>query len=134
MNPLRLQQGLAPAPHFLPHLAEPADFSVTLIPPWFAPTQPDWHGPLVEGSFMLHDPHDAQPVQAQGALPVELQPFLAAGDAPLVSTPGSANVHVDRLFSLALAAVQRPGRRAIFLTPHRAQVPAALPPRAMWLP
>lgn len=127
VNPLRASLGLAPVAHFLPHLAEPADFSVTLFPAWFAPTQPDWHGPVIEGDFALYDPFDAP-------LPPELQDFLAAGDAPLVFTPGSANHHAARLFELALAVVRRLGRRAVFLTPHRAQVPADLPPQVLWLP
>ncbi len=128
LNGLRAAGGLAPVPHFLPHLAEAADFVVTLFPPWFAPTQPDWRGPVVEGGFLMFDPF------TQPALPPALQDFLAAGEAPLVFTPGSANAHAARLFALSLQAVQRMGRRAVFLTPHRAQVPALLPPQVMWLP
>lgn len=132
VNPARVAQGLTPVPHFLPHLFEPADFTVTLFPPWFAPTQPDWHGPVVEGTFMLHDPHD--PPEGPSELPAEVKSFLAGGSAPLVITPGSANVHASRLFSVALAAARGLGRRVVCLTPHRAQVPAELPPEVLWWP
>ncbi|MFO1220616.1 MAG: glycosyltransferase [Burkholderiaceae bacterium] len=114
------------------HLAGAADFNVTLFPPWFAPTQSDWPGPIVEGDFALHDPHET--ADAAPALSPALQDFLARGDAPLVFTPGSANFHAARLLRLALAAVQRLGQRAVFLTPQRSQVPDPLPPQVMWLP
>jgi rhamnosyltransferase subunit B len=135
LNALRAQHSLPPVPHLLPHLTTPADFTVNLFPTWFAPTQPDWHGPVVSGSFPLHDPHDAAPgAPPAGVLSPELQAFLDAGDAPLVLTPGSANVHAHRLFNLATQVVQQLGRRAVFLTPHRAQVPAELPPQVLWQP
>lgn len=135
LNRLRAAQGLQPVPHFLPHLAQAADFCVTLFPPWFAPTQPDWHGPVVEGGLVMFDPFGAAADSgAATALPPALRDFLAAGDAPLVFTPGSANAHATRLFALALRAVQALGRRAVFLTPHRAQVPPELPPQVLWLP
>lgn len=133
LNALRAARGLGPVPHFLPHLAEAADFSVTLFPPWFAPTQPDWHGPVVEGGFVMFDPFAAA-TGAATVLPPALQDFLAGGDAPLVFTPGSSNLHAARLLGLSLRAAQQLGRRAVFLTPHRAQVPAVLPPQAIWLP
>lgn len=131
LNALRTSKGMAPVPHFLPHLAQAADFCVTLFPPWFASTQPDWQGPVVEGGFVMFDPFEADP---SAAMPPALREFLAAGDAPLVFTPGSSNMHGARLFNAALKAVQRLGRRAVFLTPHRDQVPAQLPPQVLWLP
>ncbi len=135
LNALRGAHGLAPVPHFLPHLAEAADFVVTLFPPWFGATQPDWRGPVVEGGFVMFDPFAAGAGEdPAAALPPALQDFLAAGDAPLVFTPGSANAHAARLFAASLRAVQALGRRAVFLTPHRAQVPAQLPPQVLWLP
>ena len=129
LNALRAAHGMAPLPHLLPHLAEAADFVVTLFPPWFAPTQADWRGPVVEGGFVMCDPFGED-----APLPPALQDFLAAGDAPLVFTPGSANAHGARLFAAALRAVRRLGRRAVFLTPHRDQVPAVLPPQVHWQP
>ena len=61
-----------------------------------------------------------------------LAAFLAAGPAPIVFTPGSANRHAQAYFACALEAARRLGRRAIFLTSHRAQVPENLPATVLW--
>jgi rhamnosyltransferase subunit B len=71
---------------------------------------------------------------AGAALPPELERFLADGAAPIVLTPGSGNRQAQRWLARAIQAVQRLGRRAVLLTPHRAQVPATLPPGMLWLP
>jgi len=110
-----------------------ADASLALFPPWFAPTMPDWPDGLHEGAFPLYDPSPDAPFDA------DLEAFLAAGDddaplKPIVFTPGSGNRQAARYFERALAAVRRLGRRAIFLTPHRAQVPSRLPPEVLWHP
>jgi rhamnosyltransferase subunit B len=127
LNAERARHGLGPVAHLVAHLQSVADASLTLFPPWFAPTPPDWPRPLVEGAFPLFDP--AEPV-----LPAPLAAFLDAGAPPLVFTFGSANRQAERDFAQALAAARRLGARAVLLTPHRAQVPAALPADALWLP
>jgi rhamnosyltransferase subunit B len=128
INATHARHGLAPIRHFIDHMQGIADANLTLFPPWFAPTAPDWPRPLAEGVFALYDPH-ADPV-----LPPELERFLAGGAAPIVLTPGSGNRQARRWLEHAVQAVQRLGRRAVLLTPHRAQVPAALPPGMLWLP
>ncbi len=131
LNAARAGAGLAPVAHFIDHLQDVADAHVTLFPRWFQPALPDWPQPLVEGAFQLFDVHvDADAPAHDDALAA----FLRAGDAPVVFTPGSGNRQAARWFDRALRATERLGRRAIFLTPHRAQVPAALPASTLWLP
>ena len=128
LNAARARYGLAPWHHFVVDLQKVADASVTLFPAWFSVTAPDWPQPLIEGDFQLYDPHTS------ATLTPELERFLAAGAAPLIFTPGSGNRQAARYFMRALGAVRRLRARAVFLTPHRAQVPAALPPTVLWMP
>ena len=131
INASHARHGLAPIRHFVDHLQDVADANVTLFPPWFAATPPDWPRPLAEGVFALHDPHDPH---ARAALPPELERFLQAGTAPLVLTPGSGNRQARGWLARAVEAAQRIDRRALLLTPHREQVPDPLPPGMLWLP
>jgi rhamnosyltransferase subunit B len=128
INATHARYGLPPIRHFIDHLQAVADAHLTLFPPWFAATPPDWPRPLAEGVFALHDPH------AQAELPPELERFLLAGAAPLVLTPGSGNRQAHRWLARAVAAARRLDRRAILLTSHREQVPEPLPPGMLWLP
>ncbi len=132
VNAMHARYGLPPIRHFIEHLQGIADAHLTLFPPWFAPTPPDWPRPLAEGVFALHDPHHDP--QFPAALPPELERFLADGTAPIVLTPGSGNRQAHGWLACALQATQRLGRRAVLLTPHREQVPTALSPDMLWLP
>jgi rhamnosyltransferase subunit B len=126
INAARGAHGLAPVPSLMDWIAAVPDLSLTLFPDWFAPTQPDWPRPLVRGDFPLFDPNaDAQPAP-------ELAAFLQAGPPPLVFTHGTGNTQAAAYFRHACAAAARLGRRAVFLTPHRDQVPADLPPTMLW--
>ncbi|MES2888196.1 MAG: nucleotide disphospho-sugar-binding domain-containing protein [Pseudomonadota bacterium] len=127
LNQARAQVGLPPVRHFLPHLQAVPDLSLTLFPEWFAPTPPDWPQPLCRADFPLHDPHAEAPL-----LPA-LTDFLAVGAPPIVFTPGTGHRHAARTFAQALQAVQQLGRRAVFVTPYRDQVPTVLPPNVLWL-
>lgn len=128
INAAREPHRLPPVRSLLTHIADAPDLSVTLFPPWFAPAVPDWPRPLIEGDFPLFD------AAAKDGFSAELSAFLAAGDKPVVFTPGTANIHAADFFARALAAVDSLGRRAIFLTRERAQVPAQLPPSVLWQP
>ena len=128
VNATHARYGLPPIRHFIDHLQGVADAHLTLFPPWFGATPPDWPRPLAEGVFALHDPH------AQARLPPELEAFLQAGTPPLVLTPGSGNRQARRWLARAVQAAQRLDRRALLLTPHREQVPEPLPPGMLWLP
>ena len=128
INAAHARFGLPPIRHFVDHLQSVADAHLTLFPPWFTPTPPDWPRPLAEGVFALYDPH------GDAALPPALLQFLDAGDAPLVLTPGSGNRQARSWLARAVQAAQRLGRRAVLLTPHQEQVPAPLPADMLWLP
>jgi rhamnosyltransferase subunit B len=126
LNEDRRVHGLAPVAGFIEHLQSVPQASVTLFPPWFGAVQPDWPRPLVPGAFVLHDPG------AQDALPAPVRAFLDAGTPPVVFTAGTGQVHAAAVFSAALEATREAGRRALLLTPERAQVPAVLPDSALW--
>ncbi len=112
----------------LAHIEDAPDLTVTLFPSWFGPDMPDWPQPRLAADFPLFD------AVSQGGLSTELKIYLAAGEMPIVFTPGTGNLHAEAFFSTALAAVTTLGRRALFLTRERPQVPAELPPSVMWQP
>jgi len=126
LNADRAARNLPPVRHLLGHLMAAADASVTLFPPWFSPTRPDWPTPLTEGAFVLHDP------QAGAPLPEPVRAFLGDGAPPVVVTAGTGQVHAAAFFASVLAAARAAGRRAVVLTPERAQVPAPLGADALW--
>jgi rhamnosyltransferase subunit B len=128
LNAVRTPLGLPKLDSFLTHLAEAPDLSVTLFPAWFAPVVPDWPRPLIEGDFQLFE------ASTQEGFSEDLSAFLAAGRKPLVFTPGTGNLHAADFFACALAAINRLGHRAIFLTRERTQIPVSLPDSVLWQP
>lgn len=98
------------------------DGVLLLFPDWFAAPQPDWPANLLQHTFPLED------LAAERPLSAELQRFLAAGEKPIVFTPGSANIQAHHFFDSAFKAVTRLGRRAVFVTRDLSQLPADLPP------
>jgi rhamnosyltransferase subunit B len=121
LNAARAARGLPPIRNLIAHLMAIPDLSLALFPDWFAAPPPDWPQPLHQAGFPLYDP-------APDALPsVELRAFLDAGPLPVVFTPGTGNRQARAYFEAAAQAVNQLGLRAIFLTPHRDQLPAALP-------
>ena len=92
-----------------------------LFPDWFAAPQPDWPPQTRLTGFPLYDDHGTQ------ELPEEVQDFLAAGDPPIVFTPGSAMQHGQSFFTESVAACRLSGRRGLLLTRFREQVPDPLP-------
>jgi rhamnosyltransferase subunit B len=128
VNATRDAFGLPPIKHFVAHMESVADLTVTLFPAWFASAYPDWPKPVLMGDFQLFD------ATANETLTADVTRFLAAQDAPIVFTPGSGNHHASAYFAHALHAIARLGRRAIFLTRHRAQVPDVLPDSILWQP
>ena len=126
VNAARAAHGLAPVATLSEAIFAVPDLSLTLFPDWFAPTQPDWPQPLWRAGFPLYDP------TPDAFLAPALAAFLDAGPAPLAFTHGTGNTQAAAYFQAAATACARLGRRAIFLTPHRAQVPAALPASMLW--
>ena len=128
VNALRRRYGLQGVKHYVDHSQSVPDLSVTLFPTWFGPTQPDWPRPLHSGYFPVYDP------KSSAAVNPELKEFLASGSAPLIFTHGTGNRHAAHYFRCALEAAENLGRRAIFLTADRLQLPALLPADILWQP
>ncbi len=85
-------------------------------------TRPDWPANTQVTGFPFYDAGD------NAALQPELERFLAAGEAPLVFTLGSAAVHLaGTFFEESIEAVRMLGRRAVFLVGKEEQRPARLP-------
>ena len=126
VNAARARAGLAPVGALIDTLFSIADLSILLFPAWFAPTQPDWPRPLLRAGFPLYDPDPHAPLSS------ELQRFLGQGGRPLVVTPGTGNRQARAWFEHAAEAARMLGQRAIFLTPHRDQLPGTLPCHVLW--
>jgi UDP:flavonoid glycosyltransferase YjiC (YdhE family) len=60
-------------------------------------------------------------------VPADVEAFLAAGEAPLVFTPGTAMKQGQAFFAAAVEACGRLGRRGMLLTRFPEQVPSPLP-------
>ncbi len=121
LTPFRARCGLPPVEHVADGWLNAPGRVIGLFPPWFAPPQPDWPPQLVLTGFPLWDEGGFSPV------PAELEAFLAAGEPPIVFTPGSAMLHAHEFFCVAVEACQRLGRRGILLTRYTEQLPARLP-------
>jgi UDP:flavonoid glycosyltransferase YjiC (YdhE family) len=92
-----------------------------LFPKWYCRPQPDWTPNVIQTDFPLWDE------QADEPLSDEVEAFLAAGQPPIVFTPGSANIFGKDFFLAAVDACRRLGRRGVLLTRFAEQVPAGLP-------
>ncbi|NNM91818.1 MAG: glycosyltransferase [Candidatus Eremiobacteraeota bacterium] len=94
---------------------------VCAFPPWFAAPQRDWPANAVSTTFpRLVAAEDER-------LSGELLAFFNAGAPPIAYTPGSAHAHGRAFFERALAATEKLGMRAVFVTRYRDQLPDALP-------
>ncbi|SKB07244.1 UDP:flavonoid glycosyltransferase YjiC, YdhE family [Prosthecobacter debontii] len=105
--------------------ADSPDGVLALFPEWFARPQPDWPPQLLQWHFPLEDIATERPLSS------EVTDFLAEGTAPIVFTPGSANIQARRFFEVALSAVTTLGERAIFVTRDLSQLPSPLPSRVL---
>lgn len=121
LNAYRRELDLPPIASVPPWWHSP-ECIVCLFPEWYCSPPADWPPNLVQTDFPLWD------AQAEEPLSAEIESFLKAGDAPLVFTPGSANVHGAAFFRAAVDACRRLGRRGILLTRFAEQIPASLPP------
>lgn len=121
VNPFRQELGLAPAQGFFADFLHAPQLSLGLFPDWFAPPPADWP-PQVQLTGFVH--YDGG---AQQGMSKELLHFLDAGEPPLVWTPGTAMRLGQNFFAAALEATQLLGRRSIFVSSHREQIPSHLP-------
>ena len=94
---------------------------VTLFPCWFAPAPSDWPKQVTQTGFPLYDGDKSQGLDAN------LRQFLAAGDPPIVFTPGSAMRHGQAFFEAAVRTCAALGQRGVLLTTQARQIPRHLP-------
>jgi UDP:flavonoid glycosyltransferase YjiC (YdhE family) len=116
------EQGVPPPRNAFRDWWQSPDGVICLWPEWFAAPQPDWPANARCIGFPLEDlasHHDANP---------ELEEFFAAGEPPVLFTPGTAMAQGREFFKAALGACATTKRRAIFVTRYPDQLPATLPP------
>jgi len=124
---LRADLGLPPGANplfegqYSPHLV------LALFSRVFGAPRPDWPARTVQTGFLFYDRHDGQ-----DELPAEVEDFLAAGEAPLVFTLGSAAVLTPGdFFAASAAAARQLGRRAVLVG---GEPQADLPPSVLAVP
>jgi rhamnosyltransferase subunit B len=127
VEPLRRELGLPPQRRHFDRWLFSTTRTIGLFPDWFAEPQPDWPPQVRLAGFIRFDPADVAPTAAQTAELREMEDFLAAGEAPLVFTPGSAMKQGRDFFAAAAEAAGRLGRRAVLLTRFPEQLPDRLP-------
>jgi UDP:flavonoid glycosyltransferase YjiC (YdhE family) len=89
---------------------------VGLFPGWFAGAPA-----LTQTGFAILGDDMVPPLTG------EIETFLREGPPPVIFTPGSFMRDAGAFFRESLAACDRLGLRAIFLTPYREQIPQSLP-------
>jgi rhamnosyltransferase subunit B len=122
LNAFRSTLGLAPVRGIFSRYFHSPQLVLGLFPDWYAPPQPDWPANAHLTGFILHD--DGGSAEALA----EADAFLDGGPAPLLVTPGSAAMDRTEFFRRAVAACVKAGVRAMLVTNHPGQLPAALPP------
>lgn len=97
-----------------------------MFPEWYGARQPDWPAAFRYAGF---------PLFSGGKRPElsrELMHFHASGPPPIVFTLGTGLKHGASLYHAGVEAIRLLGRRAIFLTKFREQLPATLPPNIFY--
>lgn len=122
INAYRGSLGLPPVRAFMKDWWLSPDLVLALFPEWYVAKQPDWPTQMLMTGFPLYDER-----RRHETLAPELESWLAAGDPPIVFTPGSAMVHGHEFFQAGADACVRLGRRGLFLTRFPEQLPRPLP-------
>jgi rhamnosyltransferase subunit B len=122
INALRAEVGLGPVSGILDQWWNSPDRVIGLFPDWFAPPQTDWPKQAVVTGFPRHDESATRLVDPA------LEEFLAAGEPPVVFTPGSAMAHGTAFLKTSVEICRRLNRRGLLLTQYTDHLPAALPP------
>jgi rhamnosyltransferase subunit B len=83
---------------------------VCLFPDWYCPPAADWVQPIECVGFPLSPP--------SGSMPEALSRFIDARGEPIVFTPGTGVVEVQRFFEAARECCERLQRPGVFLSPN----------------
>jgi UDP:flavonoid glycosyltransferase YjiC (YdhE family) len=121
INAFRAELGLPPVKGILRDFWNSPRMVLGLFPEWYAAPQADWPPQARLTGFPRYDESDAHQRNP------DLDRFLAAGEPPIVFTPGSAMYHGQQFFLASVEACKRLNRRGILLTRHAGQIPANLP-------
>ncbi|MCE9547727.1 MAG: glycosyltransferase [Planctomycetia bacterium] len=121
VNAFRAELGLPPVRRLLGPWWNSPDRVIGLFPDWYARLQPDWPQKSVLTNFPLWDETESRET------PPGLEQFLAAGEPPVVFTPGSAMRVGADFFAAAVEACQILKRRGLLLSQFRDHLPAQLP-------
>lgn len=122
LAPFRAGLGLPPVRGLFRAWIHSPDATLGMFPEWFAPRWPECPRAIELVGFPLYSEEGATEP------PPEITQWIAAGQAPLLFTPGSANVHGHAFFAAAADACGRLGRRGLLLTRFPEQIPPRLPP------
>jgi rhamnosyltransferase subunit B len=122
LNELRGRLRLRPVDRVMHRWMHSPQLVIAFFPEWFAAPQPDWPANTHAVGFPLWD------ADGEAAPLADAEEFLAAGEAPIIFTPGSAGSTMQRFFRESVKAAQQLGLRAMLVTNYPEQVPANLPP------
>lgn len=125
LNSWRRELGLPPVSRVLKSWLHSPQRVIGLFPEWFGQAQVDWPPQTRLTGFVLSD-DSCSPSPADHDS-FDLEPFLRAGDPPIVFTPGTANRHAATFFRIACDATAAIKRRVMFVTQYREQLPTVLP-------
>jgi rhamnosyltransferase subunit B len=120
INKLRAELGLPAVHHILKEWWNSPQLVIGLFPEWFGKPAGDWPSQMRLTNFPMYD--------EGGELSPELVEFLAAGEKPIVFTPGSAMWHAHDIFRESVEACVKINRRGILLSGHAGHIPENLPP------
>ncbi|HEY0748622.1 MAG TPA: nucleotide disphospho-sugar-binding domain-containing protein [Steroidobacteraceae bacterium] len=121
LNELRRTLGLPPVDRVMHRWMHSPELVIAFFPAWFAAPQPDWPANTHAVGFPLWDAAAAAPLSV-------VEEFLAAGEPPVIFTPGSAGSTMQRFFRESVGAASRLGLRAMLVTNYPEQAPKHLPP------
>lgn len=96
------------------------DGALALFPDWFEPPRPDWPPQALSWDFPLED------MASDHSMEPGLERFLAAGEAPVVFTAGSGQLHAAEFFRTAAELARQCGCRAVLVIRKPDLVPAGL--------
>jgi len=128
LNAWRSELGLPPVNRVFDSWLHSPQRTIGIFPDWFGPPQPDWPPQVRLTGFPLFDEADDHPLDPQ------LEEFLAAGEPPIVFTPGTANRQAPAFFEAAVGAASTLGRRALLLTRFPEQLLDDLPATVKHVP
>jgi rhamnosyltransferase subunit B len=124
LNDFRATLGLSPVTRVLKRWIHSPQCVIGFFPDWFAPPQSDWPPNVHLVGFPLWDGG----AQAKPEIAGEARDFLAAGEPPVIVTPGSAASTMQGYFVESIAALHGLGLRGMLITNFPGQLPATLPP------